>query len=112
LKSSLTIAERREKARLRSKRWRRVHGTDPRRPAQRPWLAEGVFRSTWYRRRKQAREREALAARASQSQAMFDRAEAFAAIGAQSRPMRGDSRGHGAGTSRHLMRVADPKRAD
>jgi len=50
----------------------------PRRPAQRPWLAEGISRSTWCRRRKQAREREA-AARVAQSQAMFERAEAFAA---------------------------------
>jgi hypothetical protein len=40
----------REKARLRSERWRRAHGIGPRRPAQRPWLAEGVSRSTWYRR--------------------------------------------------------------
>jgi len=28
----------------------------PRCPAQRPWLAEGVSRSTWYRRQKKARE--------------------------------------------------------
>jgi hypothetical protein len=46
----------------------------PRRPAQRPWLAEGVSRSTWYRRRKQARERAALLAQ----QATFERAESFA----------------------------------
>jgi len=52
----MTTAESREKARLRSERWRRAHGIMPRRPAQRPWLAEGVSRSTWYRRRKQARE--------------------------------------------------------
>jgi hypothetical protein len=50
----MTDAERREKARLRSERWRRAHGIMPRRPAQKPWLAEGVSRSTWYRRRKQA----------------------------------------------------------
>ena len=57
----MSDAERREKARLRSERWRRARGIMPRRPAQRPWLAEGVSRSTWYRRRKQARERAALA---------------------------------------------------
>ena len=72
---SMTPTKRREAARLRSERWRRAHGIGPRRPAQRPWLAEGCSRSTWYRRRKAAREREALATR----QAMFDRAEAFAA---------------------------------
>ena len=38
----MTDAERREKARLRSERWRRAHGIGPRRPAQRPWLAEGI----------------------------------------------------------------------
>jgi hypothetical protein len=43
-------AERRERARLRSERWRRAHGIMPRRPAQKPWLAEGCSRSTWYRR--------------------------------------------------------------
>ena len=64
---------------LRSERWRRAHGIMPRRPAQRPWLAEGISRSTWHRRRKQVREREALAARTSRSQAMFERAEALAA---------------------------------
>jgi hypothetical protein len=36
--------------------WRRAHGIMPRRPEQKPWLAEGMSRSTWYRRRKQARE--------------------------------------------------------
>jgi len=75
----VTPSERREKARLRSERWRRAHGIMPRRPAQRPWLAEGISRSTWYRHRKQARE---LAARQAAS-AYFDRtlarAEAFAA---------------------------------
>jgi len=35
-------AERREKARLRSERWRRAHEIMPRRPAQKPWLAEGI----------------------------------------------------------------------
>ncbi len=68
----MTDAERREKARLRSERWRRAHGIGPRRPAQRPWLAAGVSRSTWYRRRKQAQQ-------AAATRAALDRAEAFAA---------------------------------
>jgi hypothetical protein len=42
--------EQRERALLRSERWRRAHGTGPRRPAQRPWLEAGCSRSTWYRR--------------------------------------------------------------
>jgi hypothetical protein len=46
----MSDAERREEARLRSERWRRAHGIMPRRPAQRPWVAEGCSRSTWYRR--------------------------------------------------------------
>ena len=45
----------------------------PRRPAQRPWLAEEISRSTWYRRRKQAREREALTVVAMAREAVFDR---------------------------------------
>jgi hypothetical protein len=32
----------------------RAHGIMPRRPAQRPWLAEGCSRSTWYRRKAKA----------------------------------------------------------
>jgi hypothetical protein len=48
--------ERREANRLRSERWRRAHGIMPRKPAQKPWLAEGVSRSTWYRRRKKGLE--------------------------------------------------------
>jgi len=68
----MTAEDRREKTRLRSERWRRAHGIEPRRPAQRPWLAEGISRSTWYRRRKQAREREALVTRVARNQAMFD----------------------------------------
>ena len=47
---------------MRSERWRRAHGIMPRRPAQRPWLAEGISRSTWYRRRAKAREQAALTA--------------------------------------------------
>jgi hypothetical protein len=70
----------REKARLRSEAWRRAHGIMPRKPAQRPRLAEGVSRSTpWYRRRKQARERAALAAQTRQFLAGFARAESFVA---------------------------------
>jgi hypothetical protein len=65
----MTDAERREKNRLRSERWRRAHGIGPRRPAQQPWLAEGVSRSTWYRRRKKARD-------AATVRASLDRASA------------------------------------
>jgi hypothetical protein len=71
----MTDAERREKARLRSQAWRRAHGIGPRRPAQRPWLAEGISRSTWYRRQKKARE----AAAAVAAQAALDRARECAA---------------------------------
>jgi hypothetical protein len=70
----MTDAERREKARLRSERWRRAHGIGPRRPAQRPWLAAGVSRSTWYRRKQRARQARAVTC----ASATFDRAEAFA----------------------------------
>jgi hypothetical protein len=45
----------------------------PRKPAQRPWLAEGVSRSTWYRRRKQAREQVAVVMATSASQAALER---------------------------------------
>jgi hypothetical protein len=38
--------EQRERARLRSLRWRRAHGIGPRKPAERPWLAMGISRST------------------------------------------------------------------
>jgi hypothetical protein len=69
----MTAAERREKARLRSERWRRAHGIMPRKPAQKPWLAEGISRSTWYRRRKQARERQALTLVATAREAVVDR---------------------------------------
>jgi hypothetical protein len=57
----LTPAERRERAHLRSLRWRRAHGIGPRKPAQTPWLAMGISRSPNYRRRAKARERAALA---------------------------------------------------
>jgi hypothetical protein len=52
----MSDAERRERARLRAERWRRAHGIMPRRPAQKPWLAEGVSRWTWYRRGNRVRE--------------------------------------------------------
>ena len=68
-----TPEARREKARLRSERWRRAHGIGPRKPAERPWLALGISRSTYYRRRKQAREREALAAATAAREAALDR---------------------------------------
>jgi hypothetical protein len=68
----MTDSDRREKARLRSERWRRAHGIGPRRPAKQPWLAEGISRSTWYRRRKKARD-------AATACAIFARAESFAA---------------------------------
>jgi len=51
-----TSAERREKIRLRSQAWRRAHGIPPRKPAQKPWIAEGISRSTWYRRSQKARQ--------------------------------------------------------
>jgi hypothetical protein len=72
---ALAKEERREKNRLRSERWRRAHGIGPRRPAQRPWLAEGISRSTWYRRKQRARH----AAAAAYARAALDRAESFAA---------------------------------
>jgi hypothetical protein len=59
--------EQRERARLRSERWRRAHGIGPRPPASKPWIAEGVSR---YRRRAKARQQAALAD-------LFDRADAF-----------------------------------
>ncbi|MGB8901871.1 MAG: hypothetical protein WCC90_22660 [Methylocella sp.] len=59
---------------MRSERWRRAHGIGPRRPPQRPWLAEGVSRSTWYRRRKRVPDPAAVA----HARATFERAEAFA----------------------------------
>ena len=71
----MTDAERRGKARLRSERWRRAHGIGPRRPAKQPWLAAGVSRSTWYRRRRTARD----AASVAFACVIFARAESFAA---------------------------------
>jgi hypothetical protein len=76
----MTAAERRECNRLRSERWRRAHGIEPRKPAQRPWLAEGISRSTWYRRRAKAREATTRQWAALASvEYTFTRADAFAA---------------------------------
>jgi hypothetical protein len=75
----MTPVEQREKNRLRCERWRRAHGIAPRKPAHRPWLALDISRSTFYRRRKQAREREAVALEASRQRALLDRAEYLAA---------------------------------
>jgi hypothetical protein len=66
----MTTEERREANRLRSERYRRARGIMPRKPAERPWLAEGCSRSAWYRRRAKARQQAALTA-------TFDRAEFF-----------------------------------
>jgi hypothetical protein len=70
-------AIRRERARLCSERRRRAHGIMPRKPAERPWLEAGCSRSTWYRRRKQARERAALAIETNRRRLVLSRAEAF-----------------------------------
>jgi len=45
----------------------------PRQPAQRPWLAEGISRSTYYRRRAKAREQAAAALAATARETVFDR---------------------------------------
>lgn len=82
------LEARREAARLRSERYRRRKGIPPRKPAERPWLAEGISRSTWYRRRrKQAREaaaREAvldrLAYQLAELRGCLDRAAAANAV--------------------------------
>jgi hypothetical protein len=74
----MTAAERIERNRLRSERWRRAHGIGPRRPAQRPWLAEGISRSTWYRRRAKARDATARQYALASVEHTFTRADAFA----------------------------------
>jgi hypothetical protein len=68
-------AERREKARLRSERTRRARGIMPRKKARKAWLAEGISRSTWYRRRKRAREQAAPALATAARQATLERLE-------------------------------------
>jgi hypothetical protein len=50
----------------------------PRRPAAQPWRALGISKSSFYRLRKKAREREALALETSRRQKTLDRSEAFA----------------------------------
>jgi hypothetical protein len=42
-------------------------------PAQRPWLAEGISRSTYYRRKAKGRQQAALAHDAAAREAMLDR---------------------------------------
>ena len=71
--------EKREKARLASERWRRSRGIMPAKPAQRPWLALGISRSTWYRRRAEARSQAALAVETNRRRLLLSRAEAFVA---------------------------------
>jgi len=66
-------AARRKKARVCAERARRAKGIMPRPKAKQPWLAEGISRSTWYRRRKKAREQTAAAQAAIMRRAMFDR---------------------------------------
>jgi hypothetical protein len=73
----MSDVERREKARLRSERWRRGHGIMPRKPAQKPWLAKGISRSTWYRRKAKARQEAALAVELSRQRDILSRAGAF-----------------------------------
>ncbi len=69
----------RERNRLCSERWRRARGIGWRRPAQRPWLAEGISRSTWYRRRAKAREARADCLAVASVERTIERAESFAA---------------------------------
>ena len=47
----------------------------PRPKAKQPWFAEGISRSTWYRRRKKAREQVVAAQAAMTRQAVPDRLE-------------------------------------
>jgi hypothetical protein len=49
----------------------------PRKPAQRPWLAEGISRSTWYRRRAKARQESAMAFELTRRRVLLSRAESF-----------------------------------
>jgi hypothetical protein len=68
-------ADLREKARLRSERARRARGVKPRLKAKQPWLAAGISRSTWYRRRKKAREQAPAALAPTKRRAALDRLE-------------------------------------
>src|SRR5262249_50272046 len=73
MRQKQTLEQRRERARLRALRWRRAHGIGPRKPAQRSWLALGISRSTYYRRRAKAREQAALLSTAAAREAVLDR---------------------------------------
>jgi hypothetical protein len=74
-----TYAERREKNRLRCERYRRAKGIMPRKPAKRPWLALGISKSTFYRRRAKARQQAAPALETYRRREALDRAEYLAA---------------------------------
>jgi hypothetical protein len=65
-----------EKLGCASEHWRRAHGIMPRRPAQKPWLAQGISRSTWYRRRAKAREQAALASTCTRAEAFVRQLQA------------------------------------
>ena len=71
--------EKRERNRLASERYRRKRGIMPRKPAERPWLALGISRSTYYRRRAKVRQEAALAAETFRRLNLLSRAEAFVA---------------------------------
>jgi hypothetical protein len=73
MRPRLTLEQRRERARLRSLRWRRAHGIGPRKPAERPWLALGISRSAYYRRRAKARDAAAALAATAAREAVLDR---------------------------------------
>jgi hypothetical protein len=73
MRTRLTPEERRARARLRSERWRRAHGIGPRKPAERPWLALGISRSTFYRHRAKARSQAALAQAVAAREAVLNR---------------------------------------
>ena len=102
----MTPAEHRKKARLRSERWRRAHGIGPRKPAQKPWLAEGISRSTYYRRRKQGRERAALAFETNRQRLVLSRQilhPPIASRAGRSRPVSGDRSGDHWGAGNGLL---------
>jgi hypothetical protein len=63
----------RERNRLRSERWRRAHGIGPRKPAQKPWLAMGISRSAYYRRRAKASQQAALTISLNRANFLADR---------------------------------------
>jgi len=69
----------REKARLRSERYRRSREILPRRPVLKPWLALGVSRSTYYRRRRKALDQAAARSAAVARQIVLKRCDDFLA---------------------------------